>query len=80
MLTMTRPVSIHEKAEKLFNFQGRDISTVDLNEIEEKVDIAKKMGLKVKDIYLDLWNRTKKARVEDFCFLLDTDDYEVISK
>lgn len=38
------------------------------------------MGLKVKDIYLDLWNRTKKNTVKDFCFLLDTLDYEVISK
>ncbi len=38
------------------------------------------MGLKVKDIYLDLWNRTAKSSVQDFCFLLDTLDYEIISK
>lgn len=38
------------------------------------------MGLKVKDIYLELWNRTKKNTVKDFCFLLDTLDYDIISK
>jgi hypothetical protein len=38
------------------------------------------MGLQVRDIYLDLWNRTKKQSVQDFCFLLDTLDYDIICR
>jgi hypothetical protein len=80
LLAFTRFISVENKAAKLFGFEGRDLAVVEMKEIEEKVDAAKKMGLGVREIYLDLWNRTKKRTVQDFCFLLDTLDYETISK
>jgi hypothetical protein len=49
-----------------------------IDNIEEKADMAKKMGLKRKDIYLRLWNNSNKTSVEDFKLLLDTLDYDTI--
>jgi hypothetical protein len=42
--------------------------------------MAKKIGLHTKDIYLELWNRTKKNSLQDYRFLLDTLHYETICK
>ena len=46
--------------------------------IEEKYSIALKMGLSFKEIYLQIWNRSKKSTLEDYQYLLATKDYKLI--
>jgi hypothetical protein len=55
-----------------------DMGLMKIESIEEKADIAKKMGMERKDIYLRLWNNSSKTTVEDFKILLDTLDYDTI--
>jgi hypothetical protein len=48
--------------------------------IEEKCDIAFKIGLTRKQVYLELWMRSAKSTISDYKFLLDTMDYETIKQ
>lgn len=64
--------------EKLKNILPSDVAKVDISNLEERADMAKKMGMERKEIYLRLWNSSNKSDVEDFKLLLDTLDYEVI--
>ena len=58
--------------------QLREISRDNYGLIEEKCDIAHKIGLSRRDIFLELWNKSGKSEVDDYKFLLDTLDYETI--
>ena len=62
--------------DKLRDVLPQDVDRMEIESIEEKVDMAKKMGMDRKEIYLRLWNNSNKTTVEDFKFLLDTLDYE----
>jgi hypothetical protein len=64
--------------EKLKDVLPIEVGRVKLENLEEKADMAKKMGMKRKDIYLRLWNNSNKTSVEDFKLLLDTLDYDSI--
>jgi hypothetical protein len=55
-----------------------EISTLSTEVIEAKCDMARKIGLEEKDIYLEIWNRTAKSSVEDYKFLLATKDFKTI--
>lgn len=46
--------------------------------IQEKCDMAFKIGLSRKQVYLELWNKSNKKQISDYKFLLDTMDYETI--
>jgi hypothetical protein len=56
------------------------LKDISLGIIEEKVDMARKIGLTRTEIYLELWNKTNKHEIEEFQFLLGTLDYETIKK
>ena len=51
---------------------------IPIDNLMEKADMAKKMGLNRKEIYLRLWNNSNKSSVDDFKLLLDTLDYDTI--
>lgn len=44
-------------------------------ELLDKCDTAEKMGLKPKEIYLELWSRSTKSTDNDFLLLVNTKDY-----
>jgi hypothetical protein len=46
--------------------------------LEEKCDMARKMGLNEKELYLELWNRSSKNSIEDYQFILATRNYKKI--
>jgi len=50
-------------------------NTTDQAEIH---DIAEKMGMNRCEIFLELWQQSKKNRKEDFDLLLETEDYRTI--
>jgi len=64
--------------DKLREVLPQELAQFKLDNIEEKADMANKMGLKRKDIYLGLWNNSNKSSVDDFNLLLDTLDYDTI--
>ena len=64
--------------DKLREVLPQELAQFKLDNIEEKADMANKMGLKRKDIYLRLWNNSNKSSVDDFNLLLDTLDYDTI--
>lgn len=64
--------------DKLREVLPQELTQFKLDNIEEKADMANKMGLKRKDIYLRLWNNSNKSSVDDFNLLLDTLDYDTI--
>lgn len=49
--------------------------TKDTQEIQ---DVAEKMGLTKKEIFLELWNQSPKKSRADFDILLETEDYHTI--
>lgn len=54
------------------------VRSLDQGRIEERADMAEKMGLERKNIYLRLWNNSGKSELEDYKLLLDTLDYDTI--
>ena len=48
--------------------------------VQEKCDVAFKIGLTRKQVYLKLWKRSSKSSLEDYKFLLDTMDYSTIKE
>lgn len=48
--------------------------------IQEKCDMAFKIGLNRRQVYLELWNKSNKKEIQDYKFLLDTMDYETIKQ
>jgi hypothetical protein len=64
--------------EKILAVLPLQVRTMDQAAIEERADMAAKMGLEQKNIYLRLWNNSGKTELEDFKLLLDTLDYETI--
>lgn len=48
--------------------------------MQEKCDVAFKIGLTRKQVYLKLWKRSSKSSLEDYKFLLDTMDYSTIKE
>lgn len=48
--------------------------------LHEKCDVAFKIGLNRKQVYLELWNKSNKNEVQDYKFLLSTMDYDTIKK
>lgn len=85
LISVTQKQSVEEKLDEIFNFDnGDELSRLSKPEnfhlIQEKCDMAFKIGLSRKQVYLQLWNRSNKRSVGDFKFLLDTFDYETIRK
>lgn len=64
--------------DKLRNILPQEVARVNIENLEERADMAKKMGLERKEIYLRLWNNSNKNDVEDYKLLLDTLDYDTI--
>lgn len=64
--------------DKLRQVLPQELPQFKIENIEEKADMANKMGLQRKEIYLRLWNNSNKTTVEDFKLLLDTLDYDTI--
>ncbi len=75
--SVTEFIRKEEKIKKIFNY-GMEISALSTEVIEAKCDMARKIGLEEKDIYLEIWNRTSKSSVEDYKFLLAAKDYKTI--
>lgn len=47
--------------DKLKNILPQEVDRVDIENLEERADMAKKMGLERKEIYLRLWNSSNKS-------------------
>ncbi len=78
---ISQNISIQEKISRLFDFTPEQlIDASQMDAIVERCDMARKMGLSEKQICLNLWEKTKKEDPEEIKFLLDTKDYETISK
>ena len=44
----------------------------------EKCDIAQKMGMTDKEIYIEIWNRSNQCSGSDYKVLIATKDYQTI--
>lgn len=64
--------------DKLRHILPHDVAKEEFVHIEERADMANKMGLERKEIYLRLWNNSNKNQVEDYNLLLDTLHYDTI--
>lgn len=84
LITVTQKLTIAEKLSQIFTFKSarelRKVAKRNYGLIEEKCDIAFKIGLSRKQVYLELWMRSAKATISDYKFLLDTMDYETIKQ
>lgn len=81
---VTQKLSIQEKLNEIFSFKSpKELKWLTENEfekIQEKCDMAFKIGLSKKQVYLELWNRSNKREISDYKFLLDTMDYQTIKQ
>jgi predicted regulator of amino acid metabolism with ACT domain len=68
---LTGTVSTNVKL-KLKDLMSRTKDTLEIQ------DVAEKMGLTKKEIFLELWNQSTKSTKEDFDILLETEDYHTI--
>lgn len=82
LIILTQKLTVTQKLNEIFNFKShqdlRDIVANNYSVIEDKCDIAFKIGLSRRDVFLELWNKSGKTEVDDFNFLLDTLDYDTI--
>lgn len=82
MITVTQKLSIQEKLNEIFAFktpqQLKEMTENNFERIQEKCDMAFKIGLSRKQVYLELWNKSNKKQISDYKFLLDTMDYDTI--
>ena len=76
--TISQPVKLEDKINDLFPLDQMDTIKKDRDLLTEKCDMAFKMGLPVKDIFIELWNRTGRSTDEDYQLLLATKSYETI--
>lgn len=72
---LTQTIKMEDKLRQVL---PQELPQFKIENIEEKADMANKMGLQRKEIYLRLWNNSNKTTVEDFKLLLDTLDYDTI--
>jgi hypothetical protein len=62
---------------RIFDY-GKEISTLEQEVLSSKYDMAQKMGLSHRDIYLEIWNKSSKSTVDDYNFLLATNHYKTV--
>ena len=74
---LTEPMALDEKIRRIFDY-GAEITRLKPEVLEEKCDMARKMGLSEKDLYLEIWNRSNKNSIEDYQFILATRNYKTI--
>jgi hypothetical protein len=51
---------------------------MDSHDLQDIQDVAEKMGLMKKEIFLELWGQSSKRTKNDFDILLETEDYKTI--
>ena len=65
LITTTQKLTVSQKLNEIFNFRSpqhlRAMAINRYEEIESKCDIAFKIGLSRKDVFLELWNRSGKT-------------------
>lgn len=75
---VTRTISRKDKLNQLFPKSTDQNYIIGDPDLLEKCDMAEKMGLSIKEIYLELWNRSNQEKQEDFSLLIATKDYNSI--
>ena len=82
MLTVSQTLSFQQKIDEIFSFRSNrsieQIAAKRFNLIQEKCSIAFKFGLSRRDVFLSLWNKSRKNSLPAFRFLLDTMDYPTV--
>lgn len=64
----------------LFPLYKNEDLKIDDPVILDKCDMAEKMGLTTREIYLQLWSRSLQSRKEDYSILIATKDYNTINQ
>ena len=73
---VSQPTPMKEKTRLLF--ESIASGTASPEAVEEKYEVAKKMGLTEKEIYLEIWSRSSRSTIEDYQYILATRDYKLI--